>query len=515
MDKYSKINTNTMDNQRSVNKIRIFDTTLRDGEQTPGVSIDAEHKVNIAIKLDELGVDAIEAGFPIVSEGERKAIKTIAKQGLKAEICGLARSVQTDIDAALACDLKYIHTFIATSEIHMKYKLNMNQDQVLDRAIWAIDYAKKHGVQVEFSAEDATRSDRNFLFKVFKAVQEAGADRIDIPDTVGYATPYYISNLVKEVSENISLPISMHCHDDFGQAVANSIAGINSGASCAHVTINGIGERAGNASLEEFVMSLHCLYNKKTNIQTQLLFETSKFVSNTMGIIVQPNKAIIGENAFGHESGIHTHGIINNPLTYEPISPELVGRKRWLQAGKHAGAHGIKAMLNDFGINPNDKQLHQIVEQQKIIADRGKSITTGELLSISGQIMGNKKFDEKFKLHDFHIVTGLNIIPTAVIQVSSEGKEYIKSEIGVGPVDAALKAIQKIAVEVANIKVREYRLESITGGSDALAEVSVKVEDNLGNVVSSRKSGADVVVASVQAMMDAINKVMLRKVLGS
>jgi 2-isopropylmalate synthase len=307
----------------------------------------------------------------------------------------------------------------------------------------------------------------------------------------------------------------MHCHDDFGQAVANSLAGINSGANCAHVTINGIGERAGNASLEEFVMSLQCLYNRKTNIKTQLLYEISKFVSNTMGIIVQPNKAIIGENAFGHESGIHTHGIINNPLTYEPISPELVGRKRWLQAGKHAGAHGIKAMLNEFGVNPTDEELQKIVEQQKIVADKGKSITTAELLSISGQVMGNTKFEEKFTLHDFHIVTGLNIIPTAVIQLSTQGKEYIASEIGVGPVDSALKAIQKIAVEVAKIKVREYRLESITGGSDALAEVSVKVEDNFGNVVSARKSGADVVVASVQAMMDAINKVMLRKVLDS
>ncbi|HJT84339.1 MAG TPA: 2-isopropylmalate synthase [Nitrososphaeraceae archaeon] len=509
----TELEANFIDNHTDSSKIRIFDTTLRDGEQTPGVSVDSRHKINIALKLDELGVDAIEAGFPIVSEGEREAIKTIAKQGLKAEVCGLARSVQADIDAALSCDLQYIHTFIATSEIHMKFKLHMNQEQVLDRAIWAVDYAKKHGVQVEFSAEDATRSDRKFLIKVFKAAQEAGADRIDIPDTVGYATPYYISNLVNEVSKNISLPISMHCHDDFGQAVANSIAGINNGASCAHVTINGIGERAGNASLEEFVMSLHCLYNKKTNIQTPLLFEVSKFVSNTMGIIVQPNKAIIGENAFGHESGIHTHGIINNPLTYEPISPELVGRKRWLQAGKHAGAHGIKAMLKEFGINPTDDQLHKIVEQQKIIADRGKSITTAELLSIASKIIGNKKFEEKFKLHDFHIVTGLNIVPTAVIQLSSEGKEYIASEIGVGPVDSALKAIQKIAAEVANIKIREYRLESITGGSDALAEVSVKVEDNLGNVVSARKSGEDVVVASVQAVMDAINKVMLKKAL--
>ena len=508
----SYINTNNKI-QDNLEKVRIFDTTLRDGEQTPGVSVNAEQKVKIAIKLDELGVDAIEAGFPIVSDGEARAIKTIVKQGLKSEICGLARSVQADIDAALKCDLKYIHTFISTSEIHMKYKLNMTPDQVLERAIWAVDYAKKHGVQVEFSAEDATRSDRGFLIKVLKAAQEAGADRIDIPDTVGYATPEYISSLVQEVADNITVPISMHCHDDFGHAVANSLAGINAGAICAHVTINGIGERAGNASLEEFVMALHCLYNRRTNIKSELLYETSKFVSNTMGIIVQPNKAIIGENAFGHESGIHTHGIINNPLTYEPISPELVGRKRWLQAGKHAGAHGIKAMLGDFGIKPSEEQLKEIVERQKTVADLGKSITTADLLSISGQIMGNSKFEEKFKLQDFHIVTGQNITPTAVIRLNIGGKDYIASEIGVGPVDSALKAIQKIAVEVAKIKIREYRLESITGGSDALAEVSVKVEDMNGNVVSARKSGADVVVASVQAMMDAINKVMLRKVL--
>jgi 2-isopropylmalate synthase len=307
----------------------------------------------------------------------------------------------------------------------------------------------------------------------------------------------------------------MHCHDDFGLAVANSLSGINAGADCAHVTINGLGERAGNASLEEFVMALQCLYGRKHNIKTELLYETSKFVSNTMGIIVQPNKAIIGENAFGHESGIHTHGIINNPLTYEPISPDLVGRKRWMQAGKHAGAHGIKAMLEGFGIGPTEKELYDIVEKQKNLADKGKSITTADLLSIAGEVMRNNKFEEKFKLYDFHIVTGMNIIPTAVVRLNTDGKDFIASEIGVGPVDAALKAIQKIAGEMANIKIREYRLDSITGGSDALAEVSVKVEDKNGNVVSARKAGEDVVVASVQAMMDAINKVMLQKVLYS
>lgn len=496
-------------------KVRIFDTTLRDGEQTPGVSITPEQKVQIAIKLDELGIDAIEAGFPVVSHGESIAIKKITKQGLKAEICGLARAVKSDIDAAINCDLAYIHTFIATSDIHMQFKLRMNREQVVEKAAWAVEYAKKHGIQVEFSAEDATRSDRTFLNQVFKAVANVGVDRLDIPDTVGYATPQYIEQIVKDVQTNIELPISMHCHNDFGLAVANSISGINAGAACAHVTINGLGERAGNASLEEFVMALQCLYGRKHNVKTELLYETSRFISNTMGIIVQPNKAIIGENAFGHESGIHTHGIINNPLTYEPINPDLVGRKRWLQAGKHAGAHGIKAMLESFGIKPTEKELYDIVEKQKNLADKGKSITTAELLSITSDIMHNNKFEEKFKLYDFHIVTGLNIIPTAVVRLNTEGKDFIASEIGVGPVDAALKAIQKIAGEMANIKIREYRLDSITGGSDALAEVSVKVEDKNGNVVSARKAGEDVVVASVQAMLDAINKVMLQRVLNT
>lgn len=496
-----------------MDKVRIFDTTLRDGEQTPGVTVTPEQKLQIAIKLDELGVDAIEAGFPIVSQGEMKAISDIVKQGLKAEICGLARATENDIDAAIKCGLNYVHTFIATSDIHLQYKLKMTRDQVLDRAVKTVEYAKKHGLRVEFSAEDATRSERPFLIQVFKAVTDAGADRIDIPDTVGYATPQYITDLVTEVKAATRLPISMHCHDDFGLAVANSIAGINAGAACAHVTINGLGERAGNASLEEFVMALQCLYNRSHNIKTTSLYDISKFVSNTMGIVVQPNKAIIGENAFGHESGIHTHGILNNPLTYEPISPELVGRKRWLQAGKHAGAHGIRAMLEEFGIKPTEEQLHAIVEKQKNMADKGRSITTAELLSVAGEVMNSSQFEERFKLYDFHIVTGMNIIPTAVVRLNAEGKDLIASEIGVGPVDAALKAIQKIASDVSNIKIREYKLDSISGGSDALAEVIVKVEDKNGNIVSARKANKDIVVASVEAVMDAINKVLLKKVL--
>jgi 2-isopropylmalate synthase len=496
-------------------KIRIFDTTLRDGEQTPGVTVSPDQKLEIAMKLDELGVDTIEAGFPVVSPGEVEAIKKIIKQGLKAEICGLARTTQKDIDVALKSDLKYIHTFIATSDIHLQYKLKMTREQVLEKAVYAVEYAKKHGLIVEFSAEDATRSEIQFLNNIFKSVAEAGADRIDIPDTVGYSTPQYISKLVADVAEVTGLPVSVHCHNDFGLAVANSIAGFQAGAACAHVTINGLGERAGNAALEELVMACQCLYQISHNIKTEQLYNVSKFVSSAMGIIVQPNKAIIGENAFGHESGIHTHGIINNPLTYEPISPELVGRKRWMQAGKHAGAHGIKAILDEFGITATDLQLKEIVEKQKLIADGGKSITTSDLLSLASEVLKNKKFDENFKLNDFHIVTGLHIIPTAVVKLNIHGKDFIASETGVGPVDSALKAIQTIAHGIANIKIREYKLDSITGGSDALAEVSVKVEDKEGNIISARKSGEDIVVASVQAMIDAINKTMLKKMIQS
>jgi 2-isopropylmalate synthase len=281
----------TEKNDYHYGKVRIFDTTLRDGEQTPGVSVTPEQKIQIAIKLDELGVDVIEAGFPIVSHGEMTAIKTISQYGLKSEICALARAVQADIDAVINCDVNYVHTFIATSDIHMQHKLRMSREQVLEKAIWSVDYAKKHGMRVEFSAEDATRSDREFLRRVFKAVADAGADRLDIPDTVGYATPQYIAQIVTDVKAetNNEVPISMHCHDDFGLAVANTISGIDAGASCAHVTINGLGERAGNASLEEFVMALQCLYNKKHNIKTELLYETSRYISNTMGIVVQPN----------------------------------------------------------------------------------------------------------------------------------------------------------------------------------------------------------------------------------
>ena len=497
-------------------KVRIFDTTLRDGEQSPGVALSPENKLNIAKKLDELGVDAIETGFPVISEGEQKAIKMITQANLSAELCGLARTNQQDIDAVVDCGLKYVHTFIATSDIHLQYKLHLSQDQALEKAIESVEYAKSRGLQVEFSAEDATRTDRDFLKKIFTAVTKAGADRIDIPDTVGYSTPQYIAEITKDAIEATKLPISVHCHNDFGLAVANAISGIQAGAQCAHVTINGIGERAGNASLEELVMALQCLkfdQSWETNIKTELLYETSKYVSKLAGMPVQPNKAIIGENAFGHESGIHTHGVLSNPLTYEPINPEIVGRNRWLRVGKHAGAHGVDAMLNEYGVQPDKNQLKKILEKVKAIGDQGKRVTDVELLSIANEVMGDSKLKRIVQLTGFSVSTGIGNMPYAFIKLNIDGNEHTATDYGVGPVDASLNAIQKITDKISEIRIMDYNLASISGGSSALCEVTVKVEDAMGNNVSSKSIGEDIVITSVQAVIDGMNRLLLKKLL--
>ena len=497
--------------------VRIFDTTLRDGEQTPGVSLSPEKKLNIAKKLDELGIDAIETGFPVISDGEREAVKMITTANLKAELCGLARTNKKDIDAAIDCGLNYIHTFIATSDIHLEYKLKMTRDEALSKAIEAVEYGKSRGLQVEFSAEDATRTDREFLKKVFGEVAKAGADRIDIPDTVGYSTPQYIAEITKDAIDATKLPVSVHCHNDFGLAVANAISGIQAGAQCAHVTINGIGERAGNASLEEFVMALNSLqFEQKweTNINTKLLYETSRYVSKLVGITVQPNKAIVGENAFGHESGIHTHGVLSNPLTYEPISPEVVGRTRWLQVGKHAGIHGMNAMLKEYGVEPNDEQTKQILDQVKNIGDQGKQVTEVELLSIANQVIGENKLKRIVQLTGFSVSTGVGTMPYAFVKLNIDGKEMVATDYGVGPVDASLNAIQKITGQITDeVRLKEYRLDSISGGANALCEVTIKVEDARGNTISSKSVGEDIVTTSVQAMVDGINRIMLKGLL--
>jgi len=495
-------------------QIRIFDTTLRDGEQTPGVSLTPEEKLQIARQLSRLGVDAIEAGFPISSEGEATGVKLIAKEGLPVEVYALARANQRDIDAALRCDVGYLHIFLATSDLHLQHKLKLSREEALEKAVQAVSYAKEHGAVVEFSAEDATRSDPEYLGRVFRSVCEARADRVNIPDTVGVASPIVMERVVNSVKQLVIRPISVHCHDDFGLAVANSLAGIKAGAVQAHVTVNGIGERAGNASLEELVMALHELAEMKTRIDTVLLYETSRLVSKITGVILQPNKAIVGDNAFGHESGIHTHGISVEASTYEPFDPALVGRKRWFQAGKHAGAHGIAAQLADMGLSPSNEELARIVSKVKDLADKGKTVTDTDLVAIAETVISSfSPSSNPVSLVDFAVMSGIAVVPTASVRIKINGTEYVSSETGVGPVDSAMKAIQKLTDPLVHVRLKEYRLEAITGGSDALAEVLVRVEDDDGVAVSARTTGEDVVRASAEAMILGINKLLLKRCL--
>jgi 2-isopropylmalate synthase len=496
---------------KNVKYVNIFDTTLRDGEQTPGVSLTTEEKLEIAQQLDRLGVDVIEAGTPISSEGEKRAVKKIAKAGLNAEICGLARTARVDIDAAIACDVDAVHTFISTSEVQMKYAVNMTREQVLATSVDSVEYTKDHGLVCEYSPMDATRTEIGFLKQICRAAEEAGADRINIPDTVGVMIPLTMRKLVEDIKSVVKVPISVHCHNDFGMAVANSLAGVEVGASQIHVTVNGLGERAGNAALEEVAVALHLIHKRKTGINTQLLYDTSRLVARLTGVSIQPNKAIVGENAFSHESGIHTRGVTVVPLTFEPIKPEFVGRRRKLVAGKLAGTSGVKAELEEAGVYPTKEQLGEIVKKVKGLGDKGKTVTDIDLLAIARAVMG-KVIKEKriVDLTDLAVVTGIRVIPTASVRLVLDGKEYVASETGLGPVDAAIKAVQKLTSDLVNVRLKEYRIEAATGGSDAMGEVIIKVEDKDGNVVSARSVHEDIVMASIEAMIDGINKSLLK-----
>ena len=393
----------------------------------------------------------------------------------------------------------------------MKYAVNLTPEQVLSAAVESIEYVKSHGVKCEFSPMDATRSELPFLKQICKAAQDAGMDSLNVPDTVGIMIPKTTSHLIEELKNIINVPISIHCHDDFGLAVANSLAAVEAGASQVHVAVNGLGERAGNAALEEVVMALHIIYKYKTGVNTKLLYSTSRMVASLAGISVQANKALVGENAFAHESGIHTRGVTEKPLTFEPIDPELVGRTRKLVAGKLAGTRGIKAELEEVGIHPTEEQLKEIVQRVKELGDKGKMVTDADLLALTSAVMGEVLGEEKIiDLCDMAVVTGIKVIPTASVRLTLDGKEYIAAETGVGPVDAVLKAITKLTSNLEKIRLSEYRLEAITGGSNAVAEVIIKVEDEKGNIVSARAAREDIVMASVEAMINGINKLLLK-----
>jgi 2-isopropylmalate synthase len=500
--------------------IRIFDTTLRDGEQSPGASMNIDEKLRVARQLQKLNVDVIEAGFPIASDGDFEAVKKVAQTIKGPEIAGLCRAGSKDIDRGWEA-LQYagekgrIHTFIATSDIHMKYKLKMTPKEVLAAAVKAVKRAKSYTPNVEFSCEDAVRTDLKFLAEVVGAVINAGATTVNIPDTVGYTIPFEYFNIIKYLKENVvnieQAVISVHCHNDLGLSVANSIAAVQAGAGQVECTINGIGERAGNCSLEEFVMTLktrHDILPFRTGVVTEQLTPASRLLSTVTGIVVQPNKAIVGANAFAHEAGIHQHGVMMEKSTYEIMTPESVGLKaNLLVLGKHSGRHAFKKRLDELGYDLDDANLNKAFERFKTLADLKKEVFDEDLDAIVADEVF-MRVDEKYKLSHITVTCGSFAMATATVQMEMDGKQVRTAELGDGPVDATLKAIRKLTKTKA--KLQQYNVGSITGGTDAQGEVTVRLEEGSRTVIG-RGSSTDIIEASAKAYIHALNRLHFKK----
>lgn len=501
-----------MDNKR----ISFFDTTLRDGEQTPGVCLEAGEKLEIAQALAKLNVDVIEAGFPIASPGDFASVQQVANKVKGPIIAALARINKKDIDTAWEALKKAerprIHTFIATSDIHLEHKLKMSRNQVLAKAQEAVSYAKRFVQDVEFSAEDASRTDWEYLCQVYTAAIAAGATVINIPDTVGYSTPDEFGSLVKYVRDNVpniyKATISVHCHDDLGLAVANSLAAIANGATQIECTVNGIGERAGNAAIEELVMALNTrkdFYKTTTGIDTRQIYRTSRLVSTLTGAVTAPNKAIIGDNAFAHESGIHQHGVMNNSLTYEIMNPETVGISRnAIVLGKHSGSHAFEERLKQMGYKLDEQKTSDLFVQFKALADRKKIVFDRDIEAlITDKAVETASW---YKLAYYHVVSSNNTLPMASVRLETpDGKGIEKVSGGFGPVDAAFKAIEK-AVGF-TVDLQDYQLKAVTSGEDALGEATVWVERD-GSIFVGRGLSTDIIEASAKAYINAVNKML-------
>jgi 2-isopropylmalate synthase len=497
-------------------KIKIFDTTLRDGEQTPGVSLNIQEKLEIARQLARLGVDIIEAGFAISSPGDFMAVKTVAENVKGPVIASLSRAVEKDIDRAWEAlqnaENPRIHTFIATSDIHMKYKLKMTEEQVLERAVAMVKYAKKYCSDVEFSAEDASRTRTEFLYRILEEVIKAGATVVNIPDTVGYAAPEEFGRLIKGIKENVrgieKADISVHCHNDLGLAVANSLAAVMNGATQVECTINGMGERAGNASMEEIIMGIQTrkdFYGEMVhNIDTRQIYRSSKLVSKLTGVNLQPHKAIVGKNAFAHESGIHQHGVLAERSTYEIMTPESIGlSQNRIVLGKLSGRHAFEERLKEMGYNLSQEEITKAFEKFKELADKKKTVTDRDIEALAGEKVS--AVEEVYKLDSFQINSGNKVIATATVSMFRNGEHLTEAATGDGPINAAFKAIERsVGFEV---HLEDYSLKGVTEGADALGEATVRVmKDN--RIYVGRGVSTDVIEASVKAYINAINRVI-------
>jgi 2-isopropylmalate synthase len=498
-------------------RIKIFDTTLRDGEQSPGASMNVDEKIQVARQLKKLGVDIIEAGFPIASPGDFEAVNRIAKEVKGIVVAGLCRARDEDIERAAEAlapaEQKRIHTFIATSDIHLKYKLRMNREQVIESAVKAVKKAKQYTDDVEFSAEDATRSDWDYLCKVTEEVIKAGATTVNIPDTVGYTIPQEYGELIEYLMNKVpnidKATISVHCHNDLGLAVANSLTAILKGAGQVECTINGIGERAGNAAMEEIVMALKVrgdFFKADTGIVTQELYRTSRLVSKITGMVVQPNKAIVGANAFAHEAGIHQDGVLKERTTYEIMRPQDIGiPSSKIVLGKHSGRHAFKTRLEELGFSLTEEEINRAFERFKRLADQKKYIFNEDIEAlVSDEVL---RITEVYQLVDLEVSSGTKKKPTATVRMKINGEEKEISVSGDGPVDAVYKAITELTDSKAELN--KFEIKAITGGTDALGEVTVILEEG-GHTVRGHGSDTDIIVASAKAYINALNKLALK-----
>ncbi len=495
-------------------RVIIFDTTLRDGEQSPGATMNLREKIRLARQLESLGVDVIEAGFPAASQGDFESVKSIAEKVQNCQVAGLCRAMPADIDraweAVKGSANPRIHSFLATSDLHIRYKLNKDREQVLEMAQQAVKRAASYTPNVEFSAEDASRSDWEFLARVTELAIASGATTINIPDTVGYAQPGEFAELIgfllEKVPNSDKAVFSVHCHNDLGLGVANTLAALKAGARQAEVTISGIGERAGNAALEEVIMALRTrppYYGLETNIKTEQLFPTCRLLSRIIGQPIPPYKAVTGANAFAHESGIHQDGMLKNRQTYEIMTPESIGRSGTeMVLGKHSGRHALKGKLEELGYRLEEEQVQTVFEAVKRLADRKKKIYDEDVEALVLEEVF--RIPDKYRLKYIHVQSGnVGVPPTAVVVMEVDGKEKKLSAFGVGPVDAAFNAISQII----SLKptLQEYLVSAITGGTDAQGEVTVKLKES-GRTSVGRGSDGDIIVASAKAYLNALNR---------
>lgn len=497
-------------------RVYIFDTTLRDGEQSPGVSLSINEKIQIARQLARLGVDVIEAGFPISSPGDFEGVRAVAREVRGVAVAGLARANPKDInrawEAVRQAEQPRIHTFIATSDIHLKHKLRLSRDRVLEAAVAAVKLARSYTEEVEFSAEDASRSDPEFLFQVLAAVIKAGARVINIPDTVGYAIPGEWGSFVKTICEQVPgierVIVSVHCHNDLGLAVANSLVAVSNGARQVEGAINGIGERAGNAALEEVIMALYTRkdqFGLYTGAHTEEIYRTSRLVSTLTGMKVQSNKAIVGNNAFAHEAGIHQDGVLKERTTYEIMNPALVGlSKSNLIMGKHSGRHAFRQRLEDLGFSLNDKELNSAFGSFKKLADKKSDITDEDIEAIVEEEM--HLVPDFYTLDYLHISSGTTVVPTATIGLRKEEKLLEEAACGNGPVDAICKAVDKITKTPCTMI--SWGISAITAGKDALGDVTLKITRDGQNIYTGRGISTDILEASAKAYVKAVNKMI-------